>query len=139
MFREIFQLMYQQVSLLVSATFSLSSEQAWSRFDKSLAYAAKSCHDDSWQGRTFWHQYALLAEWERIFLFLKCCTVQFKDSVSFWGPKAFSFGRCDQGLKTSVVKWSKLKVLGTDWNLSYWKFLIFLILVPQTVRKMVAV
>ena len=23
----------------------------------------------------FWHQYALLADWKRIFLFLKCCTV----------------------------------------------------------------
>jgi len=107
--------------------FSLSDEQAWSRFDKYLAYAAKSCHDDSWKGRTFWNQYALLAEWKRIFLFLKHCTVQFKDSVSFWGPKAFSFGRCDHELRTKCRKMVKMKVLRTDWNLNNWIELVFLI------------
>ena len=55
----------------------------------------------------FWHQYALLADWKRIFLFLKCCTVQIRDSVSFWGPKAFSFGRCDQELRTKCRKMVK--------------------------------
>jgi len=87
--------------------FSLSGEQGWSGFDKYLAYATKSRHDDSWQGRKFWHQYALLAERMRIFLFLKCCIVQFRDSVSFWGPKSFSFGRCDQELRTKCCKMVK--------------------------------
>jgi hypothetical protein len=50
-----------------------------------------------------------LADWKRIFLFLKCCTVQFRDSVSFWGPKAFSFGRCDQELRTKCRKMVKNK------------------------------
>ena len=55
----------------------------------------------------FWHQYALLADWKRIILFLQCCRVQIRDSVSFWGPKAFSFGRCDQELKSKP--WKKAK------------------------------
>ena len=107
MFRGMFQLIYQQVSLLVPAILDLSGERTWSGFDEYLAYAAKSRHDDSWQGRTVWHQYALLAERKRIFLFLKCCTVQFRDSVSFWGPKAFSFGRCGQELRTKCRKMVK--------------------------------
>ena len=44
------------------------------------------------------------------FLFLKCCTVQIRDSVSFWGPKAFSFGRCDQELRTKCRKMLKNEV-----------------------------
>jgi len=87
--------------------FSLSGEQGWLGFDKYLAYAAKSRHDDNWQGMTFWLQYALLAERKRIFLFLKRCTIQLKDLVSFWGPKAFSFGRCDQELRTKCRKMVK--------------------------------
>jgi hypothetical protein len=39
----------------------------------------------------------------------------------------------------SVVKWSKMKVLRTDWNLNDWIELVFLIPAPQTVRKTVAV
>ena len=54
MFRGRFQLIYQQVSLLVPAISNLSGEITWSGFDKYLAYVAKSRHDDSWQGRTFW-------------------------------------------------------------------------------------
>ena len=57
----------------------------------------------------FGHQYALLAERKRIFLFLKCCIVQFRGSVSFWGPKAFSFGRCDQELRAKCHKMVKNK------------------------------
>ena len=41
MFMGMFQLIYQQVSLLVPAISDLSSERAWSGFDKYLAYAAK--------------------------------------------------------------------------------------------------
>ena len=47
LFRGIFQLIYQQVSLLVPAISVLSGERTWSGFDKYLAYAAKSRHDDS--------------------------------------------------------------------------------------------
>lgn len=75
---------------------------------------------DSWQGRTFWHQYALLAEQKRIFLFLKCCTVQFRDSVIFWGPKASHLGGVIRSLGLSVIKWSKMKVIKTSLNLNDW-------------------
>ena len=75
MFRGRFQLIYSKYHCWFLQIFSLSGEQAWSGFDQYLAYAAKSRHDDSWQGRTFWHQYVLLAERKRIFLFPKCCIV----------------------------------------------------------------
>lgn len=100
MFRGIFQLIYQQVSLLVPAISDLSGERTWSGFDKYLVYGGEVPMKTVGKAGHFGIR-------KRIFLFLKCCMVQIRDLVSFWGPKAFSFGRCDQELKTKCRKMVK--------------------------------
>lgn len=120
-------------------TFSLSSKQAWLGFDEYLVYAetfAMTTVDKAGHfgiSMLFWLK-------GRGYL-CSSSVVQFCSKIqwAFGDQKPSHLGGVIRSSGPSVVKWSKMKVLRTNWNLNDWKVLVFPIPAPQMVRKTGAV